>query len=70
MLGPLGGSIGMRITVPTLGVAVPSRDLSERSVTRIRGHRQRQPFYLPSKVNAAITGLVGLAIAMCVLLQM
>ena len=60
----------MRITVPTLRVAAPPRDISERSVTRMRSHRHRKSFHLPWWVNAAITGLIGLSIAVGVLLQM
>ena len=60
----------MRISAPTQRVAAPPRDLSERSATCIRGHKQRKSLLLPWRVNSAIAGMIGLGIAVCILLQM
>jgi hypothetical protein len=60
----------MQITAPIHRIASYSRDLSERRVTQVRGHRQRRPLHLPWQLNLAATGLIGLGIAACVFLQM
>ena len=61
----------MQITASIHRVAASARDLRARGrVTPVRGHKQRGPLHLPWQFNLAVTGVIGIVIAVCVWLQM